>query len=115
MQIIQFTFVHLGITFALMSPAFAYRGDAPMAMTRQSEASNRVTVEGNLICETLKVKTSSEKTCDLKIQDRSTGKVYRLASTESTLKLFESGIHEVAIEGRFSDFDLIEIKNAQKL
>ena len=91
-------------------PAFAHNDGTGGSMGRYtaSAANNTLTVKGNLSCDM--GSANDGQTCALKIRDNQTGKVWDIANAGEVLKLFHSGVKQVAIEGSTSSDTIAVIR-----
>jgi hypothetical protein len=81
------------------------------AFRRQVDAESPVKITGNLICKM--AETNNQEACKLKIQDDQTGTLYDLVEADAAMRLFQSGLKRVAVEGRRLDENRIQVLQAK--
>jgi hypothetical protein len=106
--------IQVGIILFGAIPAFAVNHDVNLTTIRQeANSSAKVKIIGLLSCK-LGVENTGQG-CMLKLEEKGTGRIYRLSNAGEAMRLFQSGSKNVAIEGKFSDAETIEIGNVAKI
>jgi hypothetical protein len=97
---------------AFAGVALAHVPDTGLSASRLSP---KVTIAGTLICEA-NASTQGD-TCDLEIQDDSTGKIYQIqeGSKAQAMQFYQNGQTSVAVQGRLIDDDTVEVRSTQKI
>ena len=107
----QFALIAVSLVFA--SQAFGARegeGRGSLAALRQAIRVNDVKVTGPVSCKV--AAQNNGEACALTIEDRGSGKTFKLEDGGEVMKLFHSGTRHVSVEGTLTEFDTIRVGKA---
>jgi hypothetical protein len=93
------------------APALANDRDVSIAILRQMERRNRITVSGELTC--TMPETNDGRPCALKFTENGTGRNYELTNADGAMRLYQNGQANVVLEGELRDGDTLAVAEAR--
>jgi hypothetical protein len=84
------------------APVLANERDVTIALLRQAERRDRITLAGELTC-TMAADLNDGRPCALKFTEAGTGRSYALTNAAPAMRLFQNGQANVVIEGEMRD------------
>lgn len=93
------------------APALANDRDVSIAILRQMERRNRITLTGELTCRM--AESNDGRPCELKFTESETRRRYELTNADGAMRLYQSGQANVVLEGELRGDDTLAVAEAR--